>query len=462
MRAFGVVLMLLGFTLLAVLAYAEVGPIPTALKIMQHYRWSLKVCIQQPHRCTTTWELAHQIAQAEVGPQVVVDHPLPTGGFSLVILAVGATLLRLSLPRPRPLYGQRWASAADLRPLYWRGSPHALMLAQLERCILALKPQRGRRSPEIHGLVVGATGAGKSTTLIANLLAWEGSAVVVDVKDRELLRHTGGFRGELGAVYTLDPQGQIGHRFDPIAALDEPDDFYLAALELMEPWRDKTPYFAERVANLVAAILYQARLGGFPAFSYLREAVKLGPVEVAERLLRSNDPQIAVWVGAFFGKGQVSPADLRQDSLMDSWTTLTSRVAPLITPAILNLFSGNDFDPAELLAGPTTVYLLWDEENLERTGKGLRLVLWAISLRLTRAAKGREPWMPVLLALDEAGRVAPSKLAELLALGRSRGMVALLYAQSLGQFEANYGRAVAESILGNCRAQVFHGGNDDG
>jgi type IV secretion system protein VirD4 len=66
------------------------------------------------------------------------------------------------------------------------------------------------------------------------------------------------------------------------------------------------------------------------------------------------------------------------------------------------------------------------------------------------------PNQKILLALDEAGRTPIPKLPDYIATIAGRGMSALLYVQSLSQLGEVYGDKGAETILDNCRTQIYY------
>jgi type IV secretory pathway TraG/TraD family ATPase VirD4 len=89
------------------------------------------------------------------------------------------------------------------------------------------KPQRrGQPRPIVYGIdggregrhtpLVAPTGLGKGLWTTVQLLTWNGSAIVNDLKGDTYPR-TAGSRATLGPVYVLSVAAPI-HRFDPTAA----------------------------------------------------------------------------------------------------------------------------------------------------------------------------------------------------------------------------------------------------
>jgi type IV secretory pathway TraG/TraD family ATPase VirD4 len=74
---------------------------------------------------------------------------------------------------------------------------------------IVVRPTKTRR--EIgNTLIVGPTRSGKGLLATSQLLSWNHSVIVNDIKG-ELFTATAGYRATLGPVYVIDPTG-VGHR----------------------------------------------------------------------------------------------------------------------------------------------------------------------------------------------------------------------------------------------------------
>jgi hypothetical protein len=74
---------------------------------------------------------------------------------------------------------------------------------------VSVRPTKTRR--EIgNTLIVGPTRSGKGLLATSQLLSWNHSVIVNDIKG-ELFTATAGYRSTLGDVYVIDPIG-VGHR----------------------------------------------------------------------------------------------------------------------------------------------------------------------------------------------------------------------------------------------------------
>ncbi len=191
--------------------------------------------------------------------------------------------LQLVLPEQSP-YIARWATSRDVKPLRLRrgDAGRALVLGLWwprwrRGQLLAVQPTDHAPEPG-HVLVCGPTRCGKGLHATTQLLSWEGSAVVSDIKG-ELFELTAGYRQqEFGSrIIVLDPSG-MGHHYDPVVdLLDLPNGLQNAADLLMQPAQDKDPAFAQRGANGFQAAALAARRLGIPIWTFIRDAIAKGP-----------------------------------------------------------------------------------------------------------------------------------------------------------------------------------------
>jgi type IV secretory pathway TraG/TraD family ATPase VirD4 len=118
----------------------------------------------------------------------------------------------------------------------------------------------------------------------------------------------------------------------------------------------------------------------------------------------------------------------------------------------------------ELLARPTTLYLVAPAEEAERC-RPLFSALVATLLRkatLRARTQGGVLLPRLLLALDEAANFARiPRLAGYASSGPGQGIQLLLCFHDLAQIEAGYGRDEARTVWNNCRARLLLPGQGD-
>jgi type IV secretion system protein VirD4 len=368
--------------------------------------------------------------------------------------------------KPAPLYNAAWATLLQLMDMWLSVDEgfrapirRALLLATLNRRLLGIKPSRLR--PELgHVLICGPTRSGKSQHLMCNLINWSGSAVVVDIKG-ELHRLTSGHRKRFSNVVVLDPSG-LGHRYDPFVDIgDSAEALQTAAEVVLQIDRDSEPVFSQRGANAVIAARRAAHLLGKPTLPYLYELTRWGVWHFIETLRHVEDEQVSASLVRFVGRDvrTLQESDISEDRFLNSsWSTITSKLTPLLTEGVLKMTSGFDFSARQLLEQPTTLYLRFNEAELDSSKHILRLTVLALITAILRY-KDNNPdkkTLSVLLGLDEAGRVHIPRLDDLVSTVAGRGVNALVYVQDLSQFEATYGSANAKTVRSNCHTQLFY------
>jgi len=281
------------------------------------------------------------------------------------------------------------------------------------------------------------------------------SAVVLDLKG-EVYRLTSGARAAAGhQIVRLDLSGSgQGHRWDPTATAIDEDDVRVIAQALTHDARDRDPFWGQAAEEMLTVAMLAAQETSSPVFPFLRGLFDLGMAEAAAVVQQIN-PKL----GARF-----LPGGRAQTKLMQGiWVTLLARLRPALTDRLLAVFGGNDFSVADLRRHPMTVYITVPEAHLERLAPALA-ALWTglVSALVAHAdASTDSDLYPLLLVLDEAGRIPIPRLPGYLATLRSRGITCLVYVQSGSQLVEMYGADQARSISNNCALQIFYQQHDD-
>jgi type IV secretion system protein VirD4 len=383
----------------------------------------------------------------------------------LVLVPIGLVMLvflnrtpsaRAEGPRPRVA---RWATRKDLRPLLANRPPaRGILLGRHDRAWVAVQPTALRRELA-HALVVGPPRSGKGLLAVTQLLTWEGSCIVNDLKG-ELFDLTAGYRSKFSHIVVIDPRG-LGQQFDPLAGRTSEDECLAAAVAMLDAshaGKDASD-FVQRAAAMLAAIFRAAAIEGVPALLYARQAVRRDLVAVAERL-QSLDPSLAVQ----FLAADPDTKGWQEDRFLRScWGTLVTRVTPLVTEAAVRTFGGSDFRPSDLYTStqPVTVYLRWPERNLDALVPLVRLVWdtllgeliewWSAASPAERAKAS-----PVLCLVDEAARTPIPAIPEYMATVAGYGISVWVAVQSLAQLETSYGPARAATIRDAADAHVYY------
>src|SRR5437660_7530368 len=134
------------------------------------------------------------------------------------------------------LHRARFAKRHELRELVQKAPcPDGVLLGTRKDWLffnryVSVRPTKTRR--EIgNTLIVAPTRGGKGLLAVSQLLSWQHSVIVNDIKG-ELFQATAGYRSTLGKVYVIDPTG-VGHRYDPLQEKKTEDALLSAATHLL-------------------------------------------------------------------------------------------------------------------------------------------------------------------------------------------------------------------------------------
>jgi len=318
---------------------------------------------------------------------------------------------------------------------------------------VAVRPTQTRR--EIGNfLIVAPTRGGKGLLAISQLLTWQHSVIVNDIKG-ELYAATAGYRATLGKVYVLDPTG-VGHSFDPLQTKDTEDKLFTAAMHMLHEAAEKDPFWTEKAARMLQQLFIAAKKEGIPSFVYLRHLTRFGLSQIATRL-QSLDPILA---NQFLDPVEFSQADFANKPLQSAWTTLTTKLHPFLTETVVRSLTRSDFTPADLMRGdrPITLYLRWKEQDFLSLAPLVKLTWSSMISELitTYDSTQGEGCNPVLLLIDEAGRTAIPLLDDHATTVVGRKIYLWVAVQSLSQLAVAYGRERAGVLRDNMETQLYY------
>ena len=314
-----------------------------------------------------------------------------------------------------------------------------------------------------HVLVEAPTRSGKGTGIvIPNLLTWQGSVVVLDVK-RENYDASAGFRGHYGQqVFLFNPTDRAGRtaRYNPLAYIDrsDPDDVIIelqkiATMLFIAPERGEAFW-----AN-------GARTGFSGVGAWLAETsdepLTMGAIY---RHLTEGDAR------SFFRKELANPAlnlstscrtalaDFAggsDNSFADIKKTITNVLGLWLNPLVDAATAASDFDLRELRKRPISIYLGVSPDELDRIAPLYNLLFQQlIDLNVRELPDSTAP-VPVLVILDEFARLGrASVIASAFSYVAGYGIRLLPVIQSRSQLRGVYGEHVADEIVANCGVEV--------
>src|SRR3954451_9179383 len=192
-------------------------------------------------------------------------------------------------------------------------------------------------------LVVAPTRGGKGLLATSQLLTWQHSVVVNDIKG-ELFAQTAGYRATLGKVFVIDPAG-VGHRYDPLQGKHTEDALFSVATNLLfRPDEGDGAIFTQRAINMLTQLFLAARLEDEVPLPYIRQVVRSGLQPAAARL-QALDPELATQLLDV----PYEQAVFADRFLLSAWGTLSARLKPLLTETVVRCFTRSDFTAHELL-----------------------------------------------------------------------------------------------------------------
>jgi type IV secretion system protein VirD4 len=357
------------------------------------------------------------------------------------------------------IHRARFAKLSELRELLSREPSVDGVLLGVRRVFLFFKRfvvvrPTSRRQEIGNTLIVGPTRSGKGLLATSQLLSWNHSVIVNDIKG-ELFTQTAGYRATLGSVYVIDPTG-VGHCYDPLEGKHTEDALYSAASQLLfQADEGEGAIFTQRATGMLTCLFAAARIEAVPPLPYVRLLLRSGLRATAARL-NHVDPQLA----SEFLYVDYKNVNFENKFLLSAWETLKARMLPLLTETVVRCFTHSDFTPETIMRSgtPVTIYLRWKEQDLLALSPLVRLVWGSLMNELittydTNQGKGCQP---VLLLIDEAGRTAIPLLADHATTVVGRGIHMWIAIQSLSQLEVVYEKARAQVLRDNMESQMYY------
>lgn len=329
-------------------------------------------------------------------------------------------------------------------------------------------PQLVTLSKAVHTAVFCPTGGGKGVScVIPHLLTCPDSMVVVDFKG-ENARITAKARRAMGhRVVLLDPfkvVTQTPDSFNPLDfieadspnALDECRD--LAEALVIRTGQEKDPHWGDSAEVWIAAMVAAVVRYGEGSDRSL-QAVRMlltdqQKMEAIIKLMQASD----AWDGMLSRLGH-QLTQFKEKELGSTLTTTNRFMRFLDTPAIAESTKGSSFDPADLLKGKVTVFLILPPEHMRAQSALLRM--WIGSLLRAVVRGGLQDRNKVHFVLDEAASLGHmDALDDAVDKFRGYGVRLQLYYQSLGQLKKCFPEGGDQTLLSNCTT-VWFGVNDN-
>ena len=314
-----------------------------------------------------------------------------------------------------------------------------------------------------HALIVAPTGRGKTTGfVIPNLLTWQGSAVVLDVKGecyKASARHRAAAGDEVYRFAPTDWENKRTHRYNPLLRIYELKDparqqmeLLLLATLFLQNDNDRVQGLLKGGIDLFVAAGLLAFQRQRPTLGEIYRIAASGGHKQKEYLARAHE----VW----------NPAARLIFTRLASTNndTLTSYVSLLMTsgldqwqnPAIDEATSVSDFDFRTIRTKPFSVYLVVQPLMVKPLAPLIRLFFSDLLSAMQEKEPGPdEPW-PVMILLDEFNRLGkmPIVAESIEILRQYRGHLAIV-TQTIPAIDEIYGENTRRALQGNAGIKLY-------
>ncbi|MEO1602808.1 MAG: type IV secretory system conjugative DNA transfer family protein, partial [Pseudomonadota bacterium] len=314
-----------------------------------------------------------------------------------------------------------------------------------------------------HALIVAPTGRGKTTGfVIPNLLTWQGSAVVLDVKG-ECYEASARHRVAAGdTVYRFAPtdwETKRTHRYNPLLRIYELEDparqqmeLLLLATLFLQNDNDRVQGLLKGGIDLFVAAGLLAFQRHRPTLGEIYRIAASGGHKQKEYLARAHEVRnpaarlILTRLASTNNDTLTSYVSLLMTSGLDQWQN----------PAIDEATAVSDFDFRTIRKQPFSVYLVVQPLMVKPLAPLIRLFFSDLLSAMQEKEPGLdEPW-PVMILLDEFNRLGkmPIVAESIEILRQYRGHLAIV-TQTIPAIDEIYGENTRRALQGNAGIKLY-------
>jgi type IV secretory pathway TraG/TraD family ATPase VirD4 len=374
------------------------------------------------------------------------------------VLSLGISLLSAFLDTSQKLFPGRLAYKHELNNIEITAfDGNHLHIGEGEYGqVYAVKPTEN--SPELGNMIkLGTTRYGKSTSELCQIVDWEGSEIIFDIK-REIQPKVAGYLATKGRVINIDLSKGLGDHYDPLQGHTSERELFKLAKHLVHDPNDKDTIFSERGAKMLTQLLLAAQILEERPLPYVASLINLGINEIAAKL-NVVSPNLAQ---TFLGAKYIPGKDYEKNEFrVDAWETVSSRLYPFLTTDIVRCFDGSDFTAADLYFAdkPVFVFISFHESDLLSMAPLIKFICESLMIELITTFddapdKMKKKSRNILWSMDEAGRIGIPNLPEHASTVVGRKISLSMSGQSRSQFTAVYGRDRTENLFNNIRTQL--------
>ncbi|MBL8687146.1 MAG: type IV secretory system conjugative DNA transfer family protein [Alphaproteobacteria bacterium] len=319
-----------------------------------------------------------------------------------------------------------------------------------------------------HVIVYAPTRSGKGVgVVIPNLLTWQDSVVVFDIKKENWFK-TAGFRKAHGIdVFLFDPDEENGvtHRYNPLTYVRRNTKHQIGDLQrianfLIPVASDKDPFFdlsAQKAFVAVTSYLAETPSKPFTIGQTYKELTSQSDMRayfrnIIETRRNADIPLSEPTINAL--NDFLSTSD---DTLASIRATVTSRLGLWANPVVDAATSASDFNFNDLRRKRISIYVGITPDNLTRFAPLINLFfqqVMDINLR-TLPENDKTLNRKLLLLMDEFTAMGKMEVINKgIAFFAGYNIRVLIVIQSPSQLEEVYGKDAAKSMMTNCAVEI--------
>jgi len=461
------------------IALSTLGPITAACSIV--YAWSLNYSVASwiILKSSSMWksfsrgEIFLPIRQASA----YMDSPLV---MRLVKAATTATLVEgvvvagaiaIAIIRPwevrPPSDGSRFATLDDLQRA-------GLINGQPGRSILLGTFGKGRQAVDVrysgdsHFFVNGPSRSGKGRGFVmTNLLEYEGSAVVLDVKLENYL-NTGAARLAMGQkCFVFAPGSAKSHRWNPLDFVrgwpERSTDLINLSASLLPIGEREDGYWKQTARGLLAGVLgYVMEAKSMEGRRNFRSVLRMFSTgrsfsDVLTEII-DTEPELNDFILGSFR--QHLGRDEEQRPSFEGH--IVTALAPFNNLLIAEACAQSDFDIRDLRRATFSLFIAAPVSDFGTVEPIIRLLIQQIHHVMLRSLPGKDEPHKIMMMLDEFYQF--ERLPEIIKrapLVAGYGLTIALVAQNIPQIDERYGQKTRDALLGNMDIKLCIAVGDD-
>lgn len=391
-------------------------------------------------------------------PRIIISSIVPLGTFITLIIAFKEKIYALRpFKAEESIHGDaKWASESDIKRIGLRSKKGMLLGKDKNGFLVATGYQ--------HALLFAPTGSGKGVGfVIPNLLYWEDSVIVHDIK-LENFDLTSGWRSKIGQkVYCWNPANPDGitHCYNPIDWVSPKsgqmvDDVQKIANLIMP---EKEFWNNEARSLFVGVVLYLiADPNKVPSFGEVVRTMRSDDVVynlavVLDTMGNDIHPVAYMNLAAFLQK-----ADKERSGVI---STMNSSLELWANPLIDTATASSDFNIQDFKRIPTTVYVGLTPDNLKRLQPLMQVFYQQATEFLSRRLPSKEDPYGVMFMMDEFPTLGKmEQFMTGIAYFRGYHVRLFLIIQDTEQLKGIYEESGMNSFLSNSTYRVTFAANN--